>query len=286
MSQIAKVAHAIPRGVGILARRVKLKHIDNKPRHWHHNDPFMSHLMNAASLFFPEAERFFIRTVRKFEGQISDEQLKKDLKQFISQEAIHGHIHNQYNNDLIQNLGYDFMEQNERRIKGVFAFFNRYTSKHFQLAVTVALEHFSAMVAHMVLSNPQLMNGVKQDFQEVWQWHLMEELEHKSVSIDLYNAVGGSYYTRIAGMVFSLPIIVPFIIIIFYKMLKQDGVVNKDLWEKQKAYHQGNSPVFITFWEHLKPYFRRDFHPWELDDSHLIIKLKQKFYNEGVITDI
>lgn len=286
VANVAKIAYSPPPGIRVLARRVKLKHIDKKPRYWHHNDPFMSQLMNAGSLFFPEAERFFIRTVKKFEHEVTNEQLKKEIKEFIAQEAIHGNQHNKYNDDLIQNLGYTFMEKNERIIKGAFAFCNKYTSKKFQLAVVVALEHFSAMVAHMVLSNPDLMKGVDPEYLEVWHWHLMEELEHKSVSLDLYNEVGGSYLTRVAGMLIATPPLLSFILVVFYQMLQQDGVLTKELWEQQKAYHEGNSPIFKTFWDHLKPYFRRDFHPWELDDSHLIAKYNKKFYQEGVITNI
>jgi predicted metal-dependent hydrolase len=52
------------------------------------------------SLLFPEGERFFIRAVKRYSDEISDAQLKKDVKGFIAQEAQHGRQHEILNNEI------------------------------------------------------------------------------------------------------------------------------------------------------------------------------------------
>lgn len=282
-SRINKIKSSLPKGLEVVTRQVKLKSVNNKPRYWHHEDPFMSHLLNAASLFLPEGERFFIRAFRHFIDEIEDEKLQGEIREFIAQEAIHGNEHTKYNTDLVDNLGYDFLVINERRIKQVFAFYNRYTSKKFQLAMTLGAEHFTAIIADMVLSNPQLMKDVDPQYQEIWQWHLMEELEHKGVAMDVYNAVDGSYWKRAVAINVVLASVVPFIGYVFYKMLEQDGMLTKELWQQQKRYHRGNAPVFRQLWIDYKSFFRKDYHPWQHDNSHLVVELNRKFYSQGVI---
>ncbi|PCI41494.1 MAG: hypothetical protein COB51_13970 [Moraxellaceae bacterium] len=284
MSELVSNANSsLPEGVEIVTRQVKLNHLKNKPRYWHHDDPFMSHLINAASIFLPEGERFFIRSFLYFINEVDDETLRNEIKEFVTQEGIHGDEHSKFNQDLIDNLGYDFLETSELRIKQIFAFYNRFTSKKFQLAITLSAEHFTAIIAEMVLRNPQLMEGVEPKYLELWHWHLMEELEHKGVAMDLYNAVDGSYWKRCVAIVLILSSIVPYIGFVFYKLLKQDGMISKELWRKQKLYHKGNSPVFRQLWVDFKSFFKRGFHPWQHDNSDLIVELNTQFYKQGII---
>jgi len=277
---------SLPDGLEIVSREVFLNSVNNKPRYWHHDDPFMSHLLNAGSLFLPEGERFFIRSFRYFISDIKDEKLRKEVKQFIAQEASHGDEHTKFNQDLIDNLGYGFLAKGEQRIKGIFAFYNRFTSKKFQLAITLGLEHFTAVIADLLLSHPQFMKGVDPEYQEIWQWHLMEELEHKGVAMDIYNAVDGSYWKRVLAITVSLLSIVPYLGYVFVRLLWTDGVITKKLWQNQKAYHKGNSPAFTQIWNNFKAFFKKDFHPWEHDNSHLVLHFNEFFYEKGVIKDI
>src|SRR5690554_7843610 len=65
------------------------------------------------------------------------------------------------------------------------------SAKH-RLAITCALEHFTAILAHQVLTNPELIKGMHPGFKEMWRWHAVEETEHKAVAFDVYQQASGS----------------------------------------------------------------------------------------------
>ncbi len=53
------------------------------------NDPINTAVMNALSLTFPEGERFFIQSVKRFSEGLP-ERLKQDVRVFTLQEEYHG----------------------------------------------------------------------------------------------------------------------------------------------------------------------------------------------------
>jgi predicted metal-dependent hydrolase len=68
------------------------------------------------------------------------------------------------------------------------------------LAVTCSLEHFTAILAELLLTTPQgktILNAMSQSHRTIWIWHAIEEIEHKSVTYDVFQAVQGSYLCRV-----------------------------------------------------------------------------------------
>ena len=52
MSELARNASSsLAEGIDTVTRQVKLNHLKNKRRYWHHGDLFMSHLINDAAFF-------------------------------------------------------------------------------------------------------------------------------------------------------------------------------------------------------------------------------------------
>ena len=54
------------------------------------------------------------------------------------------------------------------------------------LAVTMALEHFTAMFAHEFLKKPQHFIGADVEQTDLWRWHAVEETEHPAVACDTW----------------------------------------------------------------------------------------------------
>ena len=89
-----------------------------KPRHpsfdlrtalgadWHGNNAFKTAFFNALSLTFPVGEKYFIDSVRAFDGDLEDSKLIQDVRGFIGQEAVHRREHRAYNEILCEERGY------------------------------------------------------------------------------------------------------------------------------------------------------------------------------------
>ncbi|HBL85954.1 MAG TPA: metal-dependent hydrolase, partial [Alcanivorax sp.] len=77
-------------GSDIQPRRMDFQFDPDMPRYWFAGDQFKTILLTALSCTFPEGERFFVRSVRHYQKQITDPDLRERVKGFIGQEAHHG----------------------------------------------------------------------------------------------------------------------------------------------------------------------------------------------------
>src|SRR5258708_10994866 len=116
-------------------------------RHWFGGDPFLSHLGNAMSLTFPEGERFFMDAVKHYADRITSPALKHEIARFMGQEALHSRAHEVYN-DWLRTLGLS-PEAIEEQVKEGLGRVRTDRSPRYQLAMTCALEHFTAMMAEL-----------------------------------------------------------------------------------------------------------------------------------------
>ena len=54
------------------------------------------------------------------------------------------------------------------------------------------MEHFTATLARLLLTDPLIKQKTTQESRNLWEWHALEELEHKSVAFDALKAIGGN----------------------------------------------------------------------------------------------
>ena len=151
--------------------------------------PLIAHLLTALSATFPAGERFFIDSVRNVRDQVTDDVLQQQISAFIGQEAMHSQAHAQFN-EALNAADYGLEAFNQRLINSTNLLRTR--SLRRQLGATVAYEHFTAMIAGYLLEHPKLWQGLDDNLQQLWLWHSVEEVEHKSVAFDVYEHVFGA----------------------------------------------------------------------------------------------
>lgn len=147
-------------------------------------------LFVVLSSMFPPGEIFFIETVRNVRDQINNEKLSEDIRNFIAQEAFHSREHKSLNEFLIQS-GYIEVIEIEAKTKIRLDKFRKLPAIE-QLATTVVMEHFTATLARLLLTDPLIKRRTTERSRSLWEWHALEELEHKSVAFDVLNAIGGN----------------------------------------------------------------------------------------------
>src|SRR5580704_237527 len=156
----------------VQTRRVALEEsFADVPRHFATDgDLIGSHLAATLSAVFPDGEDFFVRSVRRFRDEISDPDLKRQVIGFMGQEAVHGREHRAFNDHLSQ-LGYP-TKQIERIVKRILEIRERLLSPLSNLALTAALEHFTATLAELVLSNEEVRAQFgHQAVLDLFVWH-------------------------------------------------------------------------------------------------------------------
>src|SRR5580698_5116486 len=76
------------------------------PRHWFAGSAAATAVSNGINLLFPHGERFFVRSVHKFEDSITDPTLRAQIKGFYGQEGRHAHAHDDFN-QVLRAQGYE-----------------------------------------------------------------------------------------------------------------------------------------------------------------------------------
>ena len=177
---------------GILRPRNKRVHYPNyRLIHLYYNDDkYLTTFWNTLSLLFPQGESFFIRSVRNFRDSCP-KSMQNEISAFIGQEAFHTREHIAFN-DL---LGYSV----DKELSYILSNLGKLPNS-VQLAITCALEHFTAIMGYQLLTDSKHRSSVKYGFGELWYWHAFEECEHRAVSFDVYDSCVDNYILRVSIM--------------------------------------------------------------------------------------
>jgi predicted metal-dependent hydrolase len=139
-----------------------------------------------------------MNSVRYYRGRITDPALAAQIAGFLGQEATHAKLHDAFNQAAAAQ-GYP-VEKLDRNLRKLRLFIERTLPHKAQLAVTVAFEHYTAILAELLLSNERVREPFEAETLKLWIWHALEESEHKTVAWDVLQAVGGSYTLRVSTM--------------------------------------------------------------------------------------
>lgn len=242
-------------------------------RHYFANSPLMSHVLTALSSTFPIGEQFFVHSVRNVRDRVTDEKLQAEISAFIGQEAMHSKAHAEFN---------DAWRRDDYNLDSFQAWLARQDVKSrslhpkVQLAITCAFEHFTALLGGYILRHPEVLKTLDQDAVRLWVWHAIEEIEHRAVAFDAYRAVYADEQLRRQIM---RGVTTGFASLTFYsasRLFMQD---------KKRSLPKigGNvfglyllSKMIITLIPEYLSYFKKDFHPHEIDYTDLVAHWKNE----------
>jgi uncharacterized protein len=242
------------------------------PRLWHGGRVEATAIYNALSTTFPAGEAYFVESVRAFRDG-APPKLAEEIKGFTTQEAIHSREHDAFNRRAEQS-GYD-LSRLEAQVEKRLAI-SRARPPIVNVAATMALEHFTAIIAHELLANPRHLEGAESETADLWRWHAVEEIEHKGVAYDTWlhatrhwprwkrwkvKAKVMLYVTRnfvVDRTAGSL------------ELMRQDGVTGFRAWAMLLRYLWVRPGMFRKIAGAWLKFFLPGFHPWNEDDRYLL----------------
>ncbi|MFZ5669921.1 MAG: metal-dependent hydrolase [Pseudomonadota bacterium] len=246
---------------------------------WLGGDPVGTAVFNALSLTFPDGERLFMDAVRAFRDRL-DGKLAEDARGFIAQEAIHSREHHGLNG-LIDRTRYpvDEIEAQVRerttaaRGRGPMA----------MLISTIALEHFTAMMAEMHMAHDDLFENADPEIERLWRWHAMEETEHKAVAFDVFMAVTRDwkpwrrYLRRCIAMAIITYMFSRNITRYAARLLEADGYAAPAALRAVRRFVWSKPGIFRRGWRTYLAWYRPGFHPWDQDTRPALAAWKAEF---------
>lgn len=236
------------------------------------SDPIAAAWFTALSASFPRGEAMFIEAVRAHrEG--TPEPLASQIRDFIRQEVHHSREHLAFNR-AAEAAGFDLAQVDNRVAQMVSE--TQAQPAIVQLAVTMALEHFTAMFAHLFLTDPDSIGSAGMGGRDLWQWHAVEEIEHKGVAYDTWIHATRNWPARRRWIMRSAVMVqVSFHFIRnrsedALELLAQRGIIGWRARWRLFAYLTFRPGMLRRIVPQWLAFFRPGFHPWDHDDSALI----------------
>ena len=252
---------------------------DTTPHRWWAGDAFGTAWHNALSATFPRGEAFFIEAVKAHRDG-ADPKLAEEIRAFVKQEINHTREHIAFNR-LAEDHGYD-IKAIDKRVAEMLAL-TKDRPVIVNLAATMALEHYTAMMAQEFLANPNHFKDADPEVRAMWEWHAVEEIEHKGVAFDTWNHATRDWTPFRRWKLRSLMMLI--VSFNFFRnrwtdtleLLAQDGITGgRAKWGLFK-YLTVKPGVVRRIFPAWLSYFKPGFHPWDHDDRHLIGKYEGEF---------
>jgi hypothetical protein len=246
-------------------------------RWWMGGDPIATALYNALSATFPKGEAFFVESVRKFRDG-ADPKLAAEIKAFVNQEVMHSREHIAFNTRA-HDAGYD-LKPLEDRVDWRLDFV-RSKPAIASLAATLALEHYTAILAHELLRDPRHLADADPESAALWRWHAIEEIEHKGVAYDTWLHATNDWPRFKRWQVKSKVMLLVtrnFLVdrtLGALELLRQDGLTGPKVWAGLFWFAFGRPGMMRKVFGAWASFFMPGFHPWNHDDRALIVEAER-----------
>jgi hypothetical protein len=241
-------------------------------RWWMGGDPVGTALYNALSATFPKGEAFFVESVRAFRDD-APPRLAQEIRAFTTQEVMHSREHVAFNRKALE-AGYD-MSSLEAKVDERLALV-RSKPPIASLAATMALEHFTAILAHELLRDPRHLDQADPESAALWRWHAIEEIEHKGVAYDTWLHATKAWPRRKRWSVKAkVMLLVTRNFVVdrttgTLELLRQDGITGPRAWWRLFWFAYVRPGMMRKVLGAWASFFMPGFHPWNHDDRALI----------------
>jgi predicted metal-dependent hydrolase len=167
---------------------------DTTPFLWQPANPDFSELCNAISFAAPAFERYIVMVVQEAAPRLAGTAMQQEADDFLRQEAQHARMHRRHVACLVEK--YPELADTLQKIDQAFTDLFEHESLEFNLAYVANIEATFTPLFGMMLNNEQsLFRGGVDHVASLFLWHFMEEIEHRSSALGIYDtAVGRSWY--------------------------------------------------------------------------------------------
>lgn len=273
----AYTGNPAPAGLSITVRDMRFARNGKPARWWLDNDPVATAWYNCLSGTFPRGEAYFIDSVKAHREGVPP-QLAEEIRRFVVQEVNHTREHLAFNR-IATDAGYDMAYVDRRVEEKLQAQAGRPVILN--LAATMALEHYTAMMAHEMLANPAHFAGADAEVAGMWRWHAIEEIEHKGVAYDTWLHATRDWGRWKRWKVKSLLMLLVTKNFLFRRivdtlyLLEQDGITGARAKWQLFIFLVAKPGMLRRIFPAWVAYFLPGFHPWNLDDRRLIAEAEQ-----------
>lgn len=170
---------------------------------WNEQNPAFSSMANAVSFLAIGFEKMIVKMILQLQPLITDPAVVEEADAFMRQEGQHSTAHRQHVKALIRR--YPDLQETLDEVIGAFDRLTAETSLNYRLAYTADLEATFTSVFKLMLDNDATLFQPGDDrVASLFIWHFVEEVEHRSSALIIFDSVVGSdvYRMRQAPSIF------------------------------------------------------------------------------------
>lgn len=173
---------------GLEIRRIRFDLDGDVPFVWNADNPAFSTYMNMVSIMAICFEKMLVSAVREAMPHITDTAVADEAEAFLRQEAQHANVHRQHLRALIRR--HPGLQETLDQAVASYDHLTDTTPLNFRLAYVADLEATFTPFFKMLLDNEAtLFRPGDERVASLLMWHFVEEVEHRSSALVVYNAV-------------------------------------------------------------------------------------------------
>lgn len=155
----------------------------------------LSYSHSAFGLYVALLEPFAVKSLRKVLGKIRDDKLREEVDRFCRQEAQHYQRHIDFNKVILAH-GYPGLEARIEQLRQDLERVLGNASDRYCVGYVEGFESYTTQFAlNMIGSGLYDHRRTHPAFGALFKWHMLEEIEHRTVAFDLYQHLyGGALY--------------------------------------------------------------------------------------------
>ncbi|MEZ4339629.1 MAG: metal-dependent hydrolase [Sandaracinaceae bacterium] len=179
----------------IHVRRMTFEYPDDLSTVFITGEPEDSWAQLGLSLLLPHLEPYLIRAMKAAREHVTDERLRRDLTGFVLQEGQHFQQHRRFNEHFLGKPGLEGLAVLEAEVAAEYARWTDEKPLAFHLAYAEGFEALTSATAIWFLEQDR--SAWHPAAFRLFEWHLVEELEHRHVAFDVYVHVIGDWRNRV-----------------------------------------------------------------------------------------
>ncbi|MFO0696336.1 MAG: metal-dependent hydrolase [Polyangiales bacterium] len=181
---------------GLQIRKIPFRFDDTVPFQWNPENPEFGLVANAIGVLVVAMEKMIVSVTRKVMPRIRNPEVKAEADPFLRQEALHSRAHQLHLAALVKR--WPGLQQTIDEVDESFRTLEREHDLDYCVAYIAALEATFPPLFKMILDHRDaLLSPGDARVASLFAWHFVEEIEHRSSALILFDEVVGDPKVRL-----------------------------------------------------------------------------------------
>lgn len=185
---------------------------------WFNNNRILTYLANANSLIIELAEELFTNVIKTTRNKVKDEKLRQELDILLAQESWHKYNHAAFNSHIKKTYSLDAAIIDLR--KSLLKYSTKIKKQENRVLICSSFERIAGRTSTYIIC--KLLNNSDKTVKDFWEWHKLEENEHKSTVVNFNKYFNKSILKAVVYDFYFLVWYLKYLLKLVCVQLKQD----------------------------------------------------------------